>query len=362
MLRKIPALALFFLLASPAMAGEALVNSEVTVDVAGKDAADARTQAMAKAESDALKALVSKLATATQAESIISSMDAKKIAAMARGTEVLEEKISDNRYRASLRVSFDADMVSALITKFSEGGAQQDISIKTGSFLMIPSYEEEGTVMLWEEKSPWRMAWKMLGLEINTGDIIVPYGDNTDQGILSAKTLDKATYSNMSALAIRYGVSDIVILQAKFTKTPDMLLTVVKRRTNRTQNAVNVLTYRADPQETRDMLLARAARDIVDNLQNKKTEEISNAKGVLAGEKNKVMLLASITTLDSWIQLKSKLASLPMIERLELLAASPQQMDMVVHYRGTPESLANGITGQKLRLTQNQTYWVVSKD
>lgn len=349
---------------SPAVwAGEALVNSEVAVDVAGKDAADARTQAMDKAESDALAALLSKLATPQQADGIMATMDAKKIAAMARGTEVLEEKISDNRYRAMLRVSFDADQVSDLITKFSAGGEKEDLIEKTGSFLIIPGYEEEGVLMLWEDKNPWNVAWKTLGLEINSGDVVVPYGDNTDQSVVDTKTLSSATFASLSPLTIRYGVSDIITLHAKYTKDPEMVLTVVKRRINRTQNSVNMLTYRADPQETRDTLLARAARDIVDSLQNKKTEEISVVRaGVLGGEKNKTMVLASITTLDSWIQLKNKLIALPMIEHLELLAISSQQVDMIIHYRGTPESLATGIEGQKLRLVQQPNYWVISRD
>ena len=59
--------------ALPAWAGEALVNSEVDVDVTGKDAADARAKAMAKGEIDALSDLLSKLATPEQAQAIISN-------------------------------------------------------------------------------------------------------------------------------------------------------------------------------------------------------------------------------------------------------------------------------------------------
>jgi hypothetical protein len=64
----------------------------------------------------------------------------------------------------------------------------------------------------------------------------------------------------------------------------------------------------------------------------------------------------------SWTELRTRLASLPMIDRLELLAMSPQQVDMIVHYRGSPESLANGIIAQGLRLAQNDQYWVISRD
>lgn len=353
---------LFMGLFQPVEAGEAIVNSEVQVDVTGKDAADARTQAMAKANTDALMDLLNKLAAPGQAESIIAALDPKKIAAMARGTEVLDEKISDNRYRARLLINFDADEVSQLISKFGVGGSGSEAPSKTSSFLFITSYEEEGTVLLWEERNPWRKVWKSLGLEMTAGDIIVPYGDNNDQAIVSTATLASINYATLAPLSIRYGTSDVIILQAKYAKSPDMTLTVIKRRINRTLNEVNVMTYRADPQETRDLLLARAARDIADNLQNKKSEEITNIQGVRGGEKGKIMVLASITTLASWTDLKAKLVSLAMIERLEMLAMSPQQVDMIVHYRGTPDGLEVGITGVGLRLKKNKDYWVVSRD
>ena len=354
--------ALSLLIAPAAFAGEAIVKSEVSVDTTGRDSAEAKSSAMAKANTEALTDLLNKLAAPGQAEIITSSLDAKKIASMTRGTEVLEEKITDNRYRARLLISFDADEISNLIGKFGIGTDQSNIPSKTSSFLFITSFEEDNSVVLWEERNPWRNVWRMVGLEHNSGDIVVPFGDNNDQQIIDERTMASANYAALAPLAIRYGVSDVVILQAKFEKNPDMLLTVVKRRVNRTLNEVNVTTYRADPQETRDTLLMRAARDIADNLQNKKSEEIATVQGVSAGEKGKMMVLASLTTLGSWTTLKAKLETLPMIERLEMLAMSPQQVDMIVHYRGTPESLAGGITGIGLRLVKNEQYWVISRD
>jgi hypothetical protein len=364
-MRFLAFIALVFLAAAaPGWAGEAIVTSEVSVDATGKDAADARTIAMGNAGPEALKDLLNKLAAPGQADIIIATLDTKKISGMMRGTEVLEEKIGDTRYRARLIVSFDADEVSNLITQFGIGSGKEEVASKTSSFLFLTSYEEDGTTLLWEDRNPWRQTWRMLGLENNTGDIVVPYGDNNDQSIISLKNLTTANYATLAPLAIRYGVSDVLILQAKYVKLPDMMLTVVKRRVNRTLNEVNVVNYRADLQETRDLLLARAARDIVDGLLNKKNEEISTTQGGLigSGEKGKIMMLASITTLGSWTELRGKLEKLPMIEKLEILAMSPSQVDIVVHYRGSLESLEGGISGIGLRLLKNKNYWVVSRD
>lgn len=342
-------------------AGEAIINSEIEVDVTGKDAAEARTLAMEKGAVDALTDLLNKLASPGQTQDIISTLDSRKIGKMVKGTEVLDEKISGNRYHAQLMVSFDGDELSNLISKASEKAInERDNSIN--SFLIIPAYQESGQMILWEDSNPWRAIWKSVGVENSSGDIIVPYGDARDNSTIDIASIPTATYASLVPMTIRYGVTDIVIVQAKLVQKPDLVLSVVKRRISRGHNEINTLNYRADPQETRDLLLTRAANDIISGLQHKKTEELSVTQSVRGGERNKMMMLANISTLSSWTQLRSKLSALPMVDRIELLAISAKQVDIIMHYRGAPDSLARAITTNNIRLVQNKDYWVVSRD
>lgn len=342
-------------------AGEAIVNSEIEVDVTGKDAVDARAQAMTKGEADALTDLLNKLAQPGQAQDIVATLDARKINKMVKATEVLDEKISGNRYHAQLMISFDGDELSNLITKAGERSID-DRGSNVNSFLIIPAYQEGSQTILWEDSNPWKTVWKSAGLENTSGDIIVPYGDAKDNSAIDVGQITTATYASLVPMTIRYGVTDIVIVQAKLTQKPDLILSVVKRRVSRGHNEINLLNYRADPQETRDLLLARAARDIIAGLQHKKTEELSTSQVVRGGEHNKIMMLASISTLPSWTELRKKLSALPMVDRVELLALSTKQVDMIIHYRGEPDSLARAITTNNIRLIKNKDYWVVSRD
>ena len=348
--------------ANHALAGESQLTAEVDVDVTGKDAADARERAMEKAQADGLTDLLSKFASPDQVQLITSSMDPKRLATMVRGTEVLDEKISSNRYRARLVLTYDADEISKLI---DGGGLPTDgtaAAAPIGSFLILPGYEEDGNVMLWEESNPWRAACRAIGLEIATGDIVVPYGDTRDAAIVDAKTLPSANYASLQPMTVRYGVSDVVIVTAKYTHTPDPQLDIVRRRINRTQNEVSMLTYRADPQETKETLMMRAARDIATQILHKKTEELETVKAVQGGDRHTIMVLASISTLSSWTDLRTRMSGLPMIDKLETIAIAPQQVDLIIHYRGEPESLAQALIAQNIRLQQNENYWVVSRD
>lgn len=344
------------------LAGEAIVNSEVSVDVVSKDPAGARSQAMAKAEVDGLVSLLERLGGPDQAKDIMNTLDSKKITKMVKSTQIVDEKITNDRYRAKLLVSFDGDEISKLMTGISAPEAKELMPASIGSFLIIPGMEYNNQKYLWEEGNFWKSVWNDVSLEVTTGDVLVPYGDQTDAALVSYDTMMTADFQSLSNFAVRYGVSDIVLLQAKFSVRPDMVLTVVKRRLGRQDSSVNVMTYRADPQETRDMLFSRAARDIISELQEKKVDETATKSAVRGGDRKKIMMLASISTMASWTELRKKLTSLPMVDKVETLAVSARQVDIVVSYRGSDESFTNALSSKSIRFKRNPDYWVISND
>jgi hypothetical protein len=341
---------------------QALVNSEVNVDISGKDPADARAQAMAKAEADGLVGLLERLGPPGQAKDIMANLDAKKIATMVKGTQIVDEKITANRYRARLLVSFDGGEISKLISNVNTPDVVTNAPATVGSFLVIPALEINNQKLLWEEGNLWKKIWNDVALEVTAGDVLVPFGDTTDAVSLSYEGMLTANYQSLSSFALRYGVSDIVLLQGRYTARPDMVLTVTKRRIGRQDSSVSVRTYRADPQETRDILFARAARDIIAELQEKKTDESNNTASVRGGDRQKVMMLASISTMRSWTELRKKLTSLPMVDRVDTLAGSARQVDIMVYYRGSEESFTNAIVRKSIRLKKEEQYWVISND
>jgi hypothetical protein len=343
-----------------AHASDAVIKGEVEVDVIGKDAVDARSRAMSEAEGAALKQLLERFTSPQQAQAVIASLPASRISAMVQGVEVLNERISDRRYRAHMLVSFDGEEINKLINTASTDGSTVIDAPPSTAFGIIPIYEEGPRMQLWETDNPWLATWKTIGLEANSEGIVVPYGDNTDQLAITARNAGAATFSSLTSLTNRYGISQVIIVQAKFEANPQMKVNVVKRRISRTQNEINMISYVADPDETKEMLLTRAAQDIVFQLQ--KMKERMPQGSFVGGERHNIMMLASISTMASWTDLKAKLTSLPLVEKVNVLAISPQQVDMDVHYRGTEESLETAIAAQHLRLVKHTNYWVISRD
>lgn len=350
------------LFSAPAFAGEAIVNSEVNVDIVRKDPAEARAEAMAKAEVDGLRALLERLGPPDQARDIMNTLDSKQITKMVKGTQVVDEKIAGNRYRARLIVSFDGDEISKVMSGDAAAGTKDVMPASVGSFLVIPALAMNNQKLLWEDSNIWKAVWDDVSLEVTTGDILVPYGDKTDAALLSYDTMMTADFQALSNFTVRYGVSDIVLVQGSYTAPPEMVLSVVMRRVGRQDDNVTVHSYRADPQETRELLFARAARDLISELQERKVDETANKQAVRGGDRKRIMMLASISTMASWTELRKKLTELPMVDRVETLAVSARQVDIAVYYRGSEEFFTNAINSKSIRLKKNPDYWVVAND
>ncbi len=329
--------------------------SEVNVEADGADSNEARTKAMASAEREGLAQLLDKLAP-DQKDAIFKGLDAQHITAMVRGTEVVEEKLSTGHYRATLRLTYDASTVNALIDrKVSAVGAEDDTRTST---LIIPLFQpDEENTFLWEPNNSWRDVWDRVGVEAGSGNLIVPYGDSIDAASLDAKGAMAANYTSYINLIRRYGVRNVAILQAR-VKEEGKVLEVVKRMLDRTQNEVSLLTYRADPQETLEALEARAARDVADQLAHAR-EQVVAQRAESAGLEARQPMMATFSTMQGWMEMRKKLESIPLVKKIELQAMAPQQVDFTVSYRGTPQGLAQAITAQGIAVSVSGNYWAL---
>ncbi len=354
---RIVLLLLAWLAASPSHAETASFVSEVNMDITAANAADARAEAMAKAEAEGLSSLLEKLAP-DQKERILKGLDPQRLAAMVKGTEVLNEKLSGNRYRATLRISYAADAVNKLIDrKITAVGAEED---SRTSILVVPLFKpDDNQLLLWEENNPWRVVWSRVVMETASGEVVVPYADSLDMQSLTARNAMSATYSAYLPLVRRYGVRNVAVLQAN-VKDEGKTLEVVKRLTDRTHNEVTLLTYRADPQEGVDTLFVRAARDIAVQLRALREETLAvQAEQKQRQATGRQMVLARFATLHEWIRLRERLKGVAAIERIDILAMSASQVDTQLVYQGTAQALEQALAQAGLPPQKADNYWVV---
>lgn len=354
------AFALLCLLASPAAAQEAILASDVSVDVTGTDASDARAKAMKQAEKDGFALLLDKLAP-DQKESILGGLDEARISTLVKGVEVLDEKITGARYRAMLRVSYNAVAVNTLLEKRTGAEDTQETQKPSHAMLVLPLYEEDGNRLLWEPGNPWMQAWKRVVLELSGSVLLAPYGDAADSEIIDPHTLPSATHAALAPMLARYGTSEAVIIRASYRQDPSPMVEIFKRHVGPGHSETALHEYRADPQEDRDQLLYRVARDLSEQLLRQREELF--ARQAIGGEaENRMMALIPFTTLSGWTQVRGVLLKLPAVRRVDVLAVSPEQVDVLVQFRGPKDMLVRDIAASGLRIVENGNYWIISKD
>lgn len=366
----------------PAEAAEPLFIGEVSVDVMGQNAADARALALKQAKRDALADLFKKFVPEHKS-SIMDNLSDKRIDKLIRNVELVNEMADGDRFRAKVRISYSAAMFNDLITKKIEA-VESDEQLLTTASLILPIFETSDRLYLFESVNPWAAAWANVARNIGRGQLITPYGDSVDHSMMSADKAEKADFREFSPLRRRYGVRDVVILHAKFVsksaygdqttseetkgdedededeenkKKPKhtLALNIVERRVQAKEDEIKILEYIMDSAEDKEMLMERAARDLgiyVMNMQGRTADEIASAQK----EYNQLLVVTPVTTMQrfSWVQ--ERLKSVPGVEDIKVLALKPEQADVQVLYSGTREILLESMVEAGLKFDDRTKY------
>lgn len=348
----------FYLFSAPAFAQEALLTREVSVDVSEADAAASREKALKDAEMKGFSEFLDILSPAQKGE-ILKKTDPKQVSALIRGVEVVNEQIIGNRYRAQLRINYAADGLNALVAEKS--AEAKEAPIRSTARLVLPVMKDGDTLKLFDPGNAWREAWEKVALETPKGGVILAYGDQNDISLVDGASALSADFKALKPLAARYGTGEIVVLGLRPYTTPETKVDIVKRRLSANMNEVSVLGYYPDTGEKSADFYTRVARDVAEQLGfERETQVKTEAKAMQKGEEIKI--IATYTTLRTWTEVRKRLLDIPFVNGLEVQAISPEQVDMMVHYRGSREALAQAVATKGLKLQPMDDYWVVSRN
>ena len=183
----------------------------VAVDVSAETAADAKKQAITDANVKAFSLLAQRVGADEATLGEIAKIEARHINAMLDSLSIEEERTGPGRYIAKLTVRFlpakAKDLLNRLGLQYSEKLAPKSV--------VIPLWKApDGTWQLWEE-NPWRQAWLDLRAVNSMVPVIVPLGDLTDTGLLSAEQAAAGDQGSLEALRLRYEADAILIAMAQ---------------------------------------------------------------------------------------------------------------------------------------------------
>jgi len=341
---------LVFLVAMLAVPGSAVASEVFTVrgikvDVTAETAAKARTKALAEGDRIAFTKLIERLTMRIDRE-LLPEFTAQEISSYIRDFEVADEKNSQVRYLASLNYTFkDADV----------RGLLQDHQIPFAETmskpaLVVPVYRKAGVHLLWEEDNAWRDAWDALPVSTGLVPMLLPLGDLADLATIQAEQALNGDMKRLGALTKRYGATDSLIVEGAFAISPETGLPqmeVIMTRYGSSQSAQTMLlSFAAQGEETETGLLQRAAFEVAAQIEDhwKRDNLIRYGEAAIAS------VLIPVRGLGDWIEVRRRLSSIAVVNEIDLVLLSRNEVRVNLHYLGNLAQLALALEQADLRL------------
>ena len=327
----------------------------VETDVTAENANEARTQALATAERKAFELMLKRLTLRSDWPRLPKAGE-QGAAMFIRDFSVIREKASSVRYIASLAYRFKPDEIRALLRNYSIPFSET----VSKPVLVLPIYREGGAFMLWDDPNPWREAWENRPAVIGLVPTAMPLGDLAD---IAAISVDQALAGNaerLQAIADRYGAGDVLVVlctyQAPSGSTPAELQVTVSRFGRTAIYPTNVSSIPAEADETLDSLLSRAALELTYRLEDEwKSENL-----IQLGDRQSLPAVIAISGLPDWLEVRRRLASVAIVEKVELLLLSRDEARVNLVYSGTPEQLSVALDQVDLGLLPTDTGWAIT--
>lgn len=353
------AIAVLGILPFMAAPAHASTPSEVTAAADGADANEARTLAITNGQIQALNAIAQQQLNAQQAERVKNSVTPQQVSDAVEGFEVLNEKITTNHYEAKFRFTFNDDKLVALFQGAIQAGAPIAEPLAQ-PVLVLPVQKQDGAVLLWEETNAWRDAWNHITPPNNSSNLRIPLGDLGDMQTANAKTVLSADCTRLSVLAKRYNAEHVLIAVAENTGTPEApAIKVTMQHTCGPDGAQPATSKQYNAQstgETDRMVYYQAARDIAAHF---KVRAVSGGLKTPEQGVQTITMLAPIRSANDWVTLRNRIRSLTSVSRVDLVAISGTQADLMVNYKGKPAELQQAMEQIGLRVSPADKYWAV---
>ena len=401
--------AAFLVMAAPARAdADAVYTLEnVQVDITASDAATARDMAFTQAQQAAFRQLSLQLVGADNAARL-RLPDDTTLATMVKDYETTAEQISSVRYLGTYTVRFRGPAVRGYLLRQGmtpgaapavmsgvapgTGMASDTASPATagaapaeapGKILVLPFYQQDSNVSLWNDDNPWLAAWEKSTPAAGGTQVLAPLADASDMADIDGGSIsyDRAALTRM---AQRYGTGDVALLVAAPSDrgTPPGAVTVTIYRTDRDDpQPTGKVTTAPRPGESDDAFYARLVGQLRAALQHDwkhGSPASAAAAAAAAGDKpfssarhgdaftglpandavagdmvqsggasaggaapsaGRYHAHASFHGLSEWIRLQRALRSTDGVSDMHVGALSPAGADVDFSYRGTPGAL-----------------------
>ena len=349
--------ALGFAVSVPAAAQQRDVYEvrDVVVDVTAETAAKAREQALAEGQAEAFRRLLKRLTLRAENERL-PDLDAEEITTYVKDFSVASEKVSAVRYLAHLNYRFKSGEIRSLLNDFDLRFAET----VSKPVLVLPVYQDAGALMLWDEPNPWREAWGALPDTQSLVPTLLPVGDLADIAAIGPEQAMEGDLQRLNAIAKVYGASDTLVvfgvMRVDAARARRILEVYFTRYGTQLQEQTEVMNFNQNDGETVSGLLARAARELTVIVEeNWKRDNILEF-----GRAGLIAAVIPIAALRDWLEVRSRLKGIAVIQRAELVLLSQTEARVNLHFIGKTGQLMLALEQVDLSLSEEGGKWLLS--
>jgi hypothetical protein len=345
------------------------LSATVAVDATADTVARAREMARIDGQRRALAAVAERLAGGA-ATAKLPKLDDKAITDLVLSFEVAHERMSAVRYAADYTFHFRADETRRVLQKAGIAAAGEPGK----PVILIPVYQpagqSAGQSRLWDDPNPWREAWEESpsGNGGGGGDgggggaprLLVPLGDAGDIAAIDADKARSGDAEALLAIARRNGGGDIIVALAALRGPPGkpagLDATLRRYRAGRPSDS-HAERLTANPGETESDLLRRGVAAILSDIASGwKNEAVPHYD-----QEGSLTAVLPITGLDDWVRARDRLAGVPAIRKIALVALTRQEATIEIGYDGNIDQLKASLAEISLDLVRGDPLWRLAR-
>ncbi|HUO92677.1 MAG TPA: DUF2066 domain-containing protein [Rhizomicrobium sp.] len=327
-------------LAGAQAADDPFTVSNVPVDATAASASVAENIAINQGRGRAWETLYRRL-TKQQDWARQPPLDDLSLQRMIKNYVVSNERRSTTRYVASVSYVFNADAVRRLLR--SQNIAYIDLDARPVLVIpMAPGYAP---------RSAWTQLWNQPKYATDAVPIVVPIGDAIDAQALGALNFQAAQWQDVEPAASRVHATDAFLAQA--TAGRGNITVALKRLGPGAPMPIPNIVVPVHPGESAQAAYGAAA----DAAASAIVETWKAHSAVDFNKRFKLVADVHITSVADWGLLMQKLATVPVIQEVQVMAMNVGEARIAITYVGTPEQLQAMAAQSNIDLSSSSGGW-----
>jgi len=338
-------LACVFSLAGAHAADDPFTVSGVPVDATAASASVAENIAINQGRDRAWNTLYKRL-TKQQDWARQPPLDDLALQRMVKTYVVTNERRSTTRYVANVSYVFNPDAVRRLLR--AQNIAYVDIDAKPVLVIpMSPGYAA---------RAPWTRLWAQAKYATGAVPLVTPVGDPLDAQALAALNFATAQWQDVEPAASRVHATDAFLVQA--TPGKGNITVAIRRLGPGTPTPIPNVVVPVRPGESAQQAYGAAADAAAASI----VEVWKSHSAIDFNKRYKLTADVHIASLADWGLLMQKLATVPTITEVQVVAMDVGEARVAITYVGTPEQLQAVAAQSSIDLSNGGGGWQLAME